>query len=91
MINHYVIITAHISLLITVVQRAAQQLPAERRHQEARDPIARGSSGGQPPKDVDLREVLQRGHQDPLQKETPLLLHQQDERAQSLLGQVRTP
>ena len=72
----------------SVVQRVAQQLSSQRRHQEARHPFTGRPVGSQPTKDVDFREVLQRGDSDPLQEKAPLFLHEQDERAQSLPRQI---
>ena len=71
-----------------MVERAAQQLSVERWDQAARHPPPGRSAGGQPTENVDLREVFLRSDQNPLQKETPLFLHEQDERAQSLPRQV---
>ena len=72
-----------------MVERAAQQLSVERWDQAARYPPPGRPAGGQPTENVDLREVFLRSDQNPLQEETPLFLHEQDERTQSLSGQDR--
>ena len=70
-----------------VEPRAAHHLPPQHRDQEARDPSAGRTFGGQPSADVDLREVLLRGDPDPEQEEDSHLLHDQVDGTQSLLGQ----
>ena len=75
--------------IFSVVERAAQQLSVERWDQAARHPPPGRSAGGQPTENVDLREVFLRSDQNPLKEETPLFLHEQDERTQSLSGQDR--
>ena len=72
-----------------MVERAAQQLSVERWDQATRYPPPGRSAGGQPTENVDLREVFLGGDQNPLQEKTPLFLHEQDERAQSLSRQDR--
>ena len=77
------------AIFFSVVERAAQQLSVERWDQATRYPPPGRLAGGQPTENVDLREVFLRSDQNPLQEETPLFLHEQDERAQSLSGQDR--
>ena len=77
------------AIFFLVVERAAQQLSVERWDQAARHPPPGRSAGGQPTENVDLREVFLRSDQNPPQEETPLFLHEQDERPARADGEAQ--